>query len=148
MRSPAPPVEILLVEDNAGDIRLTIEALRESGIPNHLSVARDGREALAFLSRKELFTTAPRPDLILLDLHLPSMSGRDVLAAIKSTTELKAIPVIMLTTSADDRDIADSYALHANAYVVKPVDFEAFLGAIRSIEDFWLKRARLAVPPH
>jgi two-component system, chemotaxis family, response regulator Rcp1 len=143
MHSPAPPIEILLVEDNPGDVRLTLEALRESRIRNHLSVARDGAEALAFLHRETPFSAAPRPDLILLDLNLPSTNGREVLAAVKSNTALKTIPVIVLTTSADRRDVADSYALHANAYVVKPVDFDAFLAAMRSIEDFWLKQARL-----
>jgi CheY-like chemotaxis protein len=143
MDKPDRPIEILLVEDNPGDVRLTREALRESGMRNHLSVARDGSEALAFLYRRGAYSGAPRPDLVLLDLNLPSTNGREVLAEIKRDDELKAIPVIVLTTSADHRDIADSYALHANAYVVKPVDFEAFLDAIRSIQDFWLKQARL-----
>jgi CheY-like chemotaxis protein len=145
MDHAGPPIEILLVEDNPGDARLTLEALRESGMRNHLSVARDGAEALEFLHRRGAFSGAPRPHLVLLDLNLPSTNGREVLAEIKSNDELKSIPVIVLTTSADQRDIADSYALHANAYVVKPVDFEAFLETIRSIQDFWLKHTRL--PP-
>jgi two-component system, chemotaxis family, response regulator Rcp1 len=138
-----PPVEILLVEDNPADVRLTVEVLRDGRVQNHLSVARDGVEALAFLRREGRYAGAARPDLILLDLNLPGKDGREVLAEVKSSPDLKAIPVIVLTTSADDRDVARSYELHANSYITKPVDFDQFLAAVRSIEDFWLTRVRL-----
>jgi CheY-like chemotaxis protein len=137
------PIEILLVEDNAGDVRLTEEALRESRIRHRLSVAHDGLEAMAFLLHEAAFADAPRPDLILLDLNLPGKDGRKVLAEIKQSAKLKTIPVVVLTTSADDGDVFSSYALHANAYLVKPVDYDQFLTTMRSIEDFWLRQVRL-----
>jgi CheY-like chemotaxis protein len=130
-------VEILLVEDNPGDVRLTQEALRESKLHNNLSVARDGVEALAFLRREDPYATAPRPDLILLDLNLPRKDGREVLAEIKSDPHLRAIPVVVLTTSQAEQDIAQSYNLHANCYVTKPVDLEQFITVVQSIEGFW-----------
>jgi CheY-like chemotaxis protein len=130
-------VEILLVEDNPGDVRLTQEALRESKLHNNLSVARDGVEALAFLRREGPYATAPRPDLILLDLNLPRKDGREVLAEIKSDPHLRAIPVVVLTTSQAEQDIAQSYNLHANCYVTKPVDLEQFITVVQSIEGFW-----------
>jgi CheY-like chemotaxis protein len=132
------PVEILLVEDNPGDVRLTIEALREGKVRNHLSVAEDGEEALAFLRREGSYAHAPRPDLILLDLNLPRKDGREVLAEIKADPRLKTIPVVILTTSQADQDVARSYELNANCYVTKPVDLEQFIGVVQSIEDFWL----------
>ncbi|SRR5579883_1281143 len=131
------PVEILLVEDNPGDVRLTIEALRDGKVRNHLNVAVDGVEALAFLRREGQYAQAPRPDLILLDLNLPKKDGREVLAEIKADEYLKDIPVVVLTTSKADQDIARSYNLHANCYVTKPVDLEQFITVVRSIEDFW-----------
>jgi two-component system, chemotaxis family, response regulator Rcp1 len=143
-----PPVEILLVEDNPADVRLTVEVLRDGPVQNHLSVARDGVEALAFLRREGPYAGAARPDLILLDLNLPRKDGREVLAEVKSSPDLRTIPVIVLTTSADDRDVARSYELHANSYIIKPVDFDQFLAAMRSIEDFWLRRVSLPrLPP-
>jgi len=135
------PIEILLVEDNPADVRLTQEALREGKVKNNLSVARDGEEALAFLRREG----TPRPDLILLDLNLPRRDGRDVLKVIKNDDELKRIPVVVLTTSAAEADILKSYDLHANCYITKPVDLDQFITVVKSIDDFWLTIVRL--PP-
>jgi CheY-like chemotaxis protein len=132
------PVEILLVEDNPGDVRLTIEALREGKVRNRLSVAEDGVKALAFLRREGPYANAPRPDLILLDLNLPKKDGRAVLAEIKADDRLKTIPVVILTTSKADEDIVRSYQLAANCYVTKPVDLDQFIAVVKSIEDFWL----------
>jgi CheY-like chemotaxis protein len=132
------PVEILLVEDNPGDVRLTREALREGQITNRLSVAPDGVEALAFLRRAGRYADAPRPDVILLDLNLPRMDGRELLAAIKADSQLRRIPVVILTTSSDERDVLRAYELHANCYITKPVDFEQFIGVVQAIESFWL----------
>jgi chemotaxis family two-component system response regulator Rcp1 len=132
------PIEILLVEDNPGDVRLTFEALRESKVRNNLRVARDGVEAMAFLRREGQHADAARPDLILLDLNLPRMDGREVLSAIKSDASLKTIPVVVLTTSRAEQDVLQSYQLQANCYITKPVDLEQFLKVVKSIEDFWL----------
>jgi CheY-like chemotaxis protein len=132
------PVNVLLVEDNPGDVRLTIEALRDGKVRNNLSVVGDGLEALHFLGRQGKYADARRPDLILLDLNLPKMDGRELLAAIKSDERYKTIPVVILTTSKADQDILQSYALHANCYVTKPVDLDQFISVVRSIEDFWL----------
>ena len=132
------PIEILLVEDNPGDVRLTIEALKEAKVINHLTVLKDGVEALAFLRRREPYSSAPRPHLILLDLNLPRMDGREVLAAIKADDSVKHIPVVVLTTSQDDQDVLKSYNLHATCYISKPVDLDQFVRVVRSIEDFWL----------
>ena len=131
------PVEILLVEDNPGDVRLTQEGLHEGKIHNHLSVASDGIEALAFLHRQGKYVDAPRPDLILLDLNLPRKDGREVLAEIKADHDLRRIPVVVLTTSSADQDIERSYDLAANCYITKPVDFQSFVDVVKSIEDFW-----------
>ncbi len=139
------PVEILLVEDNPGDARLMIEALREGKVLNHLSIARDGVEALAFLRREGQHARAPRPDLIMLDLNLPKKDGREVLADIKADAMLKSIPVVILTTSQAEQDIVKSYNLHANCYINKPVDLEEFLTVLKSVEDFWLTIVKL--PP-
>lgn len=139
------PIEILLVEDNAADVRLTIEALREGKVRNHLNVVRDGAEAMEYLRRQGGFAGSRRPDLILLDLNLPRMDGREVLAAIKSDADLKAIPVVVLTTSSAEVDVLRSYALHANCYITKPVDLEQFVQVVRSIDEFWLTIVRL--PP-
>jgi CheY-like chemotaxis protein len=137
------PIEILLVEDSPGDVRLTQEALREGKVRNHLHVAEDGVEALAFLRREGKYVDAVRPDLILLDLNLPKKDGREVLAEIKEDPDLKCIPVVVLTTSKDEADIARTYALHANCYITKPVDLDQFLQVVQTIEDFWLTVVRL-----
>jgi two-component system, chemotaxis family, response regulator Rcp1 len=131
------PIEILMVEDNPGDVRLTMEALRESKVRNNLHVAGDGVEAMAVLRREGQHAGAVRPDLILLDLNLPRMDGREVLSAIKSDAKLKTIPVVVLTTSRAEQDVLRSYELQANCYITKPVDLEQFLTVVRSIEDFW-----------
>lgn len=140
-----PAIEILLVEDNPADVRLTQEALREGKVKNRMSVARDGVEALQFLRREGEFASAPRPDLILLDLNLPRKDGRQVLAEIKAHEDFRLIPVVVLTTSSAELDILKSYALHANCYITKPVDLEQFVKVVRSIDDFWLTIVRL--PP-
>ena len=142
------PIEILLVEDNPGDVRLTIEALKEAKVINHLTVLKDGVEALAFLRRQAPYSAAPRPHLILLDLNLPRMDGREVLAAIKADDSVKHIPVVVLTTSQDEQDVLKSYNLHANCYISKPVDLDQFVRVVRSIEDFWLGIVVLPAPPH
>jgi len=138
------PIEILLVEDNPGDARLTREALRDAKVRNHLHVAADGVEALAFLRREGKHEAVPKPDLILLDLNLPKKDGREVLDEIKRDDRLRHIPVVILTTSQAERDIAESYRLRANAYVTKPVDLEQFLKVVRSIEHFWLEIVKLS----
>ena len=132
------PVEILLVEDNPADVRLTVEALRDARVRNRLTVASDGLEALALLRGTCANRKAGPFHLILLDLNLPKKSGRDVLAELKADSDLKHIPVVVLTTSQAEEDILKSYALHANCYVTKPVEFEQFLRVVRSIKDFWL----------
>lgn len=137
------PAEILLVEDNPGDVRLTKEALREVGMSNPLHVARHGLEALDFLRQSGDFKDAPRPDLVLLDLNLPRLSGREVLKQMKDDPALRQIPVIVLSTSDAHRDVSESYALHANCYINKPVDFDDFLRVVQSIECFWLRLVKL-----
>ena len=139
------PVEVLLVEDNAGDVRLTREALREGMVVNHLSVASDGEEAVAFLRREGRFAAAPRPDLILLDLNLPRKGGREVLADIKQDVSLRRIPVVVLTTSRAEEDVLRTYDLHANCYIVKPVDLDQFIQVVRSINHFWFSVVKLPV---
>ena len=131
-------VEILLVEDSPGDARLTKEALREGKVRNNLHVVPDGVEALAFLRRAGKYGPVPRPDVILLDLNLPKKDGREVLAEIKEDDDLRRIPVVVLTTSQDERDVLRAYELHANCYITKPVDLDQFIAVIRSIESFWL----------
>ncbi len=140
------PVEILLVEDSAADVRLTKEALKEAKVHNRLNVVEDGVKAMEFLLRKGAYTDAPRPDLILLDLNLPRKDGREVLAEIKASDRLKQIPVVVLTTSLAEEDIIRAYDLHANCYITKPVDFEQFMKVVQTIEDFWLTVVRL--PPN
>jgi two-component system, chemotaxis family, response regulator Rcp1 len=137
------PIEILLVEDNAADVRLTEEALKEGKVRNNLHVARDGMEALEFLRREGKHAKATRPDLILLDLNLPRRDGREVLADIKNDPDLRLIPVVVLTTSSAEADILKSYKLHANCYITKPVDLEQFVSVVKSIDDFWLTVVRL-----
>ena len=139
------PVEILLVEDNPGDVRLTQEAFKESKILNNLSVAMDGEEAMAFLRREGEYVTVPCPDLILLDLNLPKKDGREVLAEIKSDERLRRIPVVVLTISKAEEDIVRSYNLSANCYITKPIDFDQFINVVKSIGDFWLSVVKL--PP-
>jgi CheY-like chemotaxis protein len=139
------PVEILLVEDSPGDVRLTKEALKEGKVLNNLNVVGDGVEALAFLRREGPYVNMTRPDLVLLDLNLPKKDGREVLEAIKNDPDLKRIPVVILTTSSAEKDVLKSYDLHANCYVTKPVDFEQFITVVKSVEDFWLTVVKLPV---
>jgi CheY-like chemotaxis protein len=134
----AQPVEILLVEDDPGDVLITREALESSKVSNHLSVVSNGEEALAFLRREPPFGDAVRPGLILLDLNLPRLDGHEVLASVKADPDLRRIPVVILTTSSADEDIVRSYDLHANAYVTKPVDFDQFMSAVRQIDEFFV----------
>ena len=137
------PIEILLVEDSPGDVLLTRETLKDAKVLNHLSVVGDGEEAMAFLHREAPHTGAPRPDLILLDLNLPKKDGREVLADIKSDSQLRRIPVVVLTTSAAEQDILKSYDLHANCYITKPVDLDQWITVVNSIENFWLTIVKL-----
>jgi len=139
------PIDVLLVEDSPGDVRLTQEALRDSNRAIHLHVAVDGIEAMSFLRREREHARAPRPDLILLDLNLPKMDGREVLAQIKADGDLKTIPTIILTTSEAEADITKSYQLQANCFLSKPVQLDAFESLVKSINDFWLTKAKL---PH
>jgi two-component system, chemotaxis family, response regulator Rcp1 len=139
------PVEILLVEDNAGDVRLAREGLRECKLLNNLSVTKDGVQALAFLRREGEYADAPRPDLIMLDLNLPRKDGREVLKEIKEDEILKRIPVVILTTSKAEEDILKSYSLHANCYVTKPLAIEQFITVVQAIETFWFTIVKL--PP-
>jgi two-component system, chemotaxis family, response regulator Rcp1 len=136
-------IDILLVEDNEGDARLALEAMRDSKIRNTLHHVLDGDEALAFLRRAGRFADAPRPDLILLDLNLPGKSGQEVLAEIKADPELRRIPVVILTVSSGEADVLKSYDLHANCFITKPIDLMQFMTVVKSIEDFWLTIVRL-----
>jgi two-component system, chemotaxis family, response regulator Rcp1 len=138
-------IEILLVEDSPGDVRLTMEAFREADPSVRFSVAADGIEAMAFLKHQGIHAQAPRPDLILLDLNMPRMDGREVLARIKSDIGLRTIPTVILSTSDSESDIETSYQLQANCYLTKPVLFEAFDSLVKNIHSFWLKEATL---PH
>ena len=139
-------IQVLLVEDSPGDVRLTQEAFREANIAIKLHIAPDGVEAMEFLRQQGRHALSPRPDLILLDLNLPRMDGREVLAAIKADDGLKSIPTVILTTSEAEADIVKSYRLQANCYLTKPVQLDAFEGLVKSINDFWLTRAKL--PQH
>jgi len=136
-------IEVLLVEDSPGDVRLTQEAFRDANRSIHLQVASDGVEAMAFLRREGPHADAPRPDLILLDLNLPKMDGREVLTQIKADASLKTIPTVILTTSEAEADIVRCYQLQANCYLSKPVQFDAFASLVRSINDFWLTKVKL-----
>jgi CheY-like chemotaxis protein len=138
-------IDVLLVEDSPGDVRLTREAFKDAKVHVNLHVASDGAEALAFLRREGEYAGVPRPDLILLDLNLPKKDGREVLAEIKESSTLRSIPVVILTTSASEEDILRSYMLHANCYITKPVDLDGFLKVVRSIDSFWLSVVKL---PH
>jgi CheY-like chemotaxis protein len=139
------PVEILLVEDSPADIRLTQEALKGSKIRNHLHIVTDGEEAMDFLQGRGSYAGMPRPDIILLDLNLPRKNGHEVLKEIKEDTELRRIPVVILTTSDDEHDVLKSYDLYANCYITKPLSLERFGNIVQHIEDFWLTIVRL--PP-
>lgn len=146
MERPMPntePIKILLVEDNPGDARLAVEALKDSKVHNSLYHAKDGVEAMAFLRREEPYSEAPTPDLVLLDLNMPRMDGREVLAQIKDDPALRAVPVVILTTSAAERDLVRTYDLHANAYVVKPLDLDRFIEVVQAIESFWFTIVKL-----
>jgi two-component system, chemotaxis family, response regulator Rcp1 len=132
------PIEILLVEDSPSDAKLTLAALKQAKVSNHVSHVEDGVLAMEFLRRRGQFAGAPRPDLVLLDLNLPRKDGREVLEEIKSDRELQTIPVVVLTTSLAEQDILRSYRLHANCYITKPVNFDRFLEIVQSIENFWL----------
>ncbi|MGA2600092.1 MAG: response regulator [Bryobacteraceae bacterium] len=136
-------VDLLLVEDNPGDVRLTEEALRDASMPVNLSVATDGAEAIEFLHRRGKYKNAPRPDLILLDLNLPKKTGPEVLSDIKCDPDLKRIPVLVMTTSSEQDDVQKAYSLNANCYITKPIQLDDFLNVVQSIENFWLKTALL-----
>jgi len=145
IRETCKPIEILRVEDSPSDVRLTIEALKDAKVRNHLSVVSDGVEAVSFLKKVGKYADSPRPDLILLDLNLPKKDGREVLGEIKQDENLKLIPVVVITTSKSDEDILKSYNLHANCYITKPIDLEQFMIVVKAIENFWLTIVKL--PP-
>src|SRR6202161_2841765 len=144
----ATAIDVLLVEDSPGDVRLTREAFKDAKVHINLHVASDGAEAMDFLNREGKHSNVPRPDLILLDLNLPKKDGREVLEEIKQSPGLKSIPVVILTTSASDADILRSYRLHANCYITKPVDLRGFLTVVKSIDSFWLSVVKLPRNPH
>src|SRR3954464_13778924 len=137
------PIEILLVEDSPDDADLTIDALRDGRVKNHISHVEDGVEAMAFLRREGKYADAPRPDLILLDLNMPRKNGREVLAEIKQDPDLRRIPVVIMTSSDDEKDILAAYNLYVNCYVTKPVDLDQFIGVVKSIEHFWFSIVKL-----
>jgi chemotaxis family two-component system response regulator Rcp1 len=139
-------IEILLAEDNPGDVRLALEALKESKIHNHVSTVPDGVEAMAFLRKQGKYANSPRPDVILLDLNMPRKDGREVLAEVKEDPDLRRIPVVILTISQAEQDVLKAYNLHANCYITKPVDLEQFSKVVRAIEDFWFTIVKL--PPN
>ena len=143
MRQTGDAVDILLVEDNPADVTLTEEALQESKLANRLMVAEDGVQALAMLRRQGVHAQLPKPDLILLDLNLPRMGGREVLAQIKSDEALRRIPVVILTTSKAEEDVFQSYDLHANCYITKPIDLQQFIKVVKVVDEFWLTIVRL-----
>ena len=137
------PIDILLVEDNPADIRLTLEAFKEGKVGNNLHVVENGEDAIAFLKQEGKYNDVPHPDLILLDLNLPKKDGREVLEEIKKEPELKRIPVVILTTSKAEEDIFKTYNLHANCYITKPIDLNQFIKVVKSIENFWLTIVKL-----
>ena len=139
------PIHILLAEDNPGDARLTIEGFKDAKVKNEITVVEDGIEALAYLRQQGKYANAVRPDLILLDLNMPRKDGREVLSEIKSDDNLKSIPVLVFTVSSADKDILNSYGLHANAFITKPIDLDEFTAVVKSLEDFWLTIVKL---PH
>lgn len=142
----ARPIEILLVEDNPGDVRMAVEALKDCRVDNHLSVVEDGVEALAFLRGRDQYAGRPRPDLILLDLNLPRKDGHQVLAEIKADGDLRQIPVVVLTTSENERDVNMAYDLNANCYITKPSGLEQFVAVMKSIQYFWSMVVQLPAP--
>jgi chemotaxis family two-component system response regulator Rcp1 len=146
MEGKMKPVEMLLVEDNPGDARLAMEALKDAKVNNNLNWVKDGVEAMTFLRRQGEYTNAPRPDVILLDLNLPKKDGREVLADIKGDDDLRRIPVVILTVSSAEEDIIKTYNLHANCYIQKPLDLGQFIEVVKSIESFWLSIVKL--PTH
>ena len=143
--STGRPIEVLLVEDDPGDTLMIKEAFEENKLRNRLSCVADGVDALRYLRREGEYADAARPDLVLLDLNLPRMDGREVLAEVKADAELRTIPIVVLTTSEAEEDVLRSYALHANAYVTKPVDFERFISVVRQIDEFFVEVVKL--PP-
>ncbi len=145
MKRNVESIDILLVEDNPGDVRLTKEALKDAKVLNDVYIAKDGVEAMQFLHKEGAFKDAPVPDMILLDLNLPRTDGREVLAEVKADPKLKRIPVVILTTSKADEDIIKTYNLHANAYITKPVDLNRFVDIIHTLEEFWFTIVKL--PP-
>ena len=140
-------IEILLVEDNPGDVRLTLEALKEGKIKNTVNVVTDGEQAIDYLKRKNGYENKSLPDLILLDLNLPKLSGREVLEIVKGDDQLKHIPIVILTTSKSEDDILKSYQHYANCYITKPVDFEQFSIAVKKLEDFWFSIVKIPHKP-
>jgi chemotaxis family two-component system response regulator Rcp1 len=142
-RHPLNPIEVLLVEDNPGDVRLMQEALKDAKVHNNLHVVHDGDEAMSFLRREGKHSGSPEPNLIMLDLNLPGKDGREVLDDIKNDPVLKHIPVVIVTTSAAEEDILKSYRLHANCYMTKPVNIEQFIKVVHAIEDFWFTIVKL-----
>jgi CheY-like chemotaxis protein len=143
MRPSPQVIDVLLVEDDPGDVLMTREAFEDNKVANRLSVVSDGVSALEFLRKEGEYAQAPTPDLILLDLNLPRMDGREVLQALKSDDDLRRIPVVVLTTSEAEEDVLRSYSLHANAYVTKPVDFDRFIDVVRQIDEFFVSVVRL-----
>lgn len=139
------PIEILLIEDNLGDNRLTMEVFKEAKVPNNIQMVTNGVDAMEYLNQENKYATAKRPDLILLDLNIPKIDGREILAEIKEDPKLKCIPVIVLTTSQSERDTIITYEHHANAYITKPIDLNKFIDVIKSIENYWLNTVKL--PP-
>jgi len=137
------PIEILLVEDSFDEAELTMETLRQGRLRNRVNWVEDGEQAMAFLRREGRFAAVPRPDLILLDLHMPRMGGLEVLAEIKEHPDWKRIPVVIMTSSSEEKDILSAYDRHANCYITKPIDIDKFIEVVRSIEDFWLSIVRL-----
>ena len=148
MKPPARAIEILLVEDNPGDVLLTEEAFSAAKIWNNIHVARDGEEALAYLNKESGFADAVKPDLILLDLNLPKIDGREVLDRVKSDEVFRRIPVVVLTSSAAEQDIIKTYDLHANSYVVKPIDLDQFVNVVNAVENFWFSVVALPQNDH
>jgi chemotaxis family two-component system response regulator Rcp1 len=140
------PIEMLLVEDNPGDARLAMEALKDAKVHNNLHWVDDGVKAMSFLHRQGKYSDAPRPDVILLDLNLPKKDGREVLADVKADEDLRRIPVVILTISDAEEDVIKTYNLHANCYIRKPIDLDQFVGVVKAIEDFWLTIVKL--PTH
>jgi len=137
------PIEILLAEDNPGDARLTVEGFKDAKVRNNISIVEDGKEALAFLRQEGRYANAVFPDLILLDLNMPKMDGREVLAEIKADERLRQIPVLVFTVSSAEKDILEAYDLHANAFITKPIDLDEFITVVKSLEQFWLTIVKL-----